>query len=389
MTDLGGAVTFASGLRRQVDVAAVDQELAGLWESLGAAQESSGAPVTTRACLLNLIALCSSPGCAEVAAETAGLLVGCHPSRSLVVTVDANADASGIESWVTAYCSLLPGGARQICSEQVMLSVRGSAAAVLPATLSSLLVPDIPTILWIPEWVPLPHAQASRTVHLCDKVLIDTGALHDDKPACRELMAFVAANADTPFGDLAWLRLSGWRDAVASMFDAPESAALLSAVTDVAISYEPEQASAPVHAALLAGWFAARLGWRVADCHSAPLGSTEARFTAERDGRTVKLVLSPGGEGPAGDGGLRSVSVFARRDGGEGASFVCRATAEPGVWSTCTPGGQATITACREHGHRGQLAALLCEALESTAREPTWEAAAGVAAQITAGANHE
>jgi hypothetical protein len=67
---------------------------------------------------------------------------------------------------------------------------------------------------------------------------------------------------DSAVSDLAWLRLEPWREAIASVFDAPAIAAGLAAMRAVEVH-------GPINEArLIAGWLASRLGVPVELEHS-------------------------------------------------------------------------------------------------------------------------
>jgi glucose-6-phosphate dehydrogenase assembly protein OpcA len=367
---------FTSGLRKQVDAANIERELARLWETAGAAEEGT-APSTTRACLLNLIALCTREKHATMAARTAGLLVGTHPSRSLVVTAYPQDPSPSMESWVAAHCSLMPGGAAQVCCEQISLLVRGDAVRFLPATLSTLLVPDLPTFLWLPDDIPVAVDILARIAELSDKVLLDTASLSDLTASVPILHDLLKRSRDTAFGDLAWARLSGWREAVASLFDDPEAAALLPSVGRVKASYTREKG--PGEALLLCGWLASRLGWEPSRRVSKKQGGMlllldKTQQRQDMKPPQVEFDLVPETGPPGCEEGLLSVTVEVV-DGRQGAAFRVRPGETP---RSLTAAAERVAIQPSTRIHRtgdSEMEVLMCQALESTVREPSWEAA--------------
>ena len=63
----------------------------------------------------------------------------------------------------------------------------------------------------------------------------------------------------TAVSDLSWTRLTPWRRLIAQFFDSPSLQPYLDRLTAVDIEHD---AGSAAQALLLAGWLAARLGWR-------------------------------------------------------------------------------------------------------------------------------
>ena len=111
---------------------------------------------------------------------------------------------------------------------------------------------DLPTVLWLPDLdSPIPDP---RLLERAQQVLVDSTA--DDGDALRRL-GELAQGARVH--DLAWGRLEFWRAATAAAFEPLERRALLPRIARLDVRYEGDALSAGL---LLAGWVAARAGWR-------------------------------------------------------------------------------------------------------------------------------
>ena len=108
--------------------------------------------------------------------------------------------------------------------------------------------------------------------------------------------------------DLAWGRLEFWRAATAAAFEPQERRAMLPQVTQLDVHYQGDALSAGL---LLAGWVAARAGWRpgalVRDG-----GRAEAK-AVRADGGAVTLSLT-GEPGARGCGGVERLTFRTATD---------------------------------------------------------------------------
>ena len=100
---------------------------------------------------------------------------------------------------------------------------------------------------------------------MADRFIVNTAAAADPVSAVAELAQWNAIGGSrAASGDLAWRRLSPWREAVASLFDAAVHRPLLQGIRRVELNWGTG-ASCPGRAQTLylAGWLAARLGWHL------------------------------------------------------------------------------------------------------------------------------
>jgi glucose-6-phosphate dehydrogenase assembly protein OpcA len=199
---------------------------------------------------LNLIVVpCSDR--TERGVERALDRLGNHtPSRTLVLREHGS---NRLDANLVMECETPAGvGHIGLCHDRVILTMDQARLEHSASLLASLLVSDLPTVLWLPESrtaIPDPGL-LERAQH----VLVDSGAGGE-----AELRRVAELARGIRVHDLAWGRLEYWRAATAAAFDPPERRRLLSTLNAVQLRYEARGLGAGL---LLAGWITARAGWR-------------------------------------------------------------------------------------------------------------------------------
>jgi glucose-6-phosphate dehydrogenase assembly protein OpcA len=319
------------GVRRPVDVAAIERELRAAWTS---ADGPSGG--TTRACTLNLVIVSEvdeRPAAAGARTDLTGLIADItseHPCRVFDVRLDPGAEAL-LRAGISAHRHRPAGSVRQVCCEQVTLEAGGAAVDDLPGSIGPLLVPDLPVFLWWRGEPPFAARRFERLTHGVDRLIVDSAEGSGSAP-------FVHALADwrrrhprgAAPGDLNWRRLSAWRSLVAGLFDAPEDRVELERIHSVDIGWPtPGPGRLAARCFYMAGWLASRLGWDLLD---SGVRIVENGLTMRAGGgRGVDLTLRGTG---AGDGPCARSLTLAGGEGGDG--WLARLEAPPGVaHATC------------------------------------------------------
>lgn len=252
ITGRSGRQVLGGGGAFPVDVSSLARELRRLWEENAPANAPEGAsarPVITRACTRNLVALAGGPEGAKRATRLVAALASLHPTRAFVVE-DVADDPARLDAHLQAHCAIRTGG-RHVCCEQISLSVGAAARRRAAGTILPLLVPDLPVFVWVlgtPDWDdPL----LARLLDVADRMLIDSGLSADPVGLVCGLARANREDSWAP-GDFEWSRLASWREAVASLFDEPSTAALPARLEQVRVRYGA--GGSTVGAALLAGW---------------------------------------------------------------------------------------------------------------------------------------
>jgi len=257
-----------------VEIGKIDRELKRLW------QEGEGA--ATRASLINFAVYCEG---AEAMRETTDLisrLTREHACRAILIGLDPETAGAGVEASISAHCHLSRAGAKQVCCEQISFLLGREGLPLIPNIVFSHLDSDLPLILW---WRgDLPSQSEAQLWTWVDRLLIDSQAWKEPGDQFQLLRGSIEpASPRMTLCDLNWTRSLRLRQAVAQIFDHPESLGELAAADAVEIVHGPGMRTT---ALLLAGWMAAQLQWKLEG--TAPHG---IRFN-DRAGKGIAVTLS-------------------------------------------------------------------------------------------------
>jgi glucose-6-phosphate dehydrogenase assembly protein OpcA len=355
---MSGPAPASRGL--PVAVGRVDAELRRLWRAAG---EGDPDGALTRACVLNLVIVSEAAGEEDLTGVIADVTAQ-HPCRVLRIDSRPDATPSRLAAFLSAFCRPARKGRQQVCCEEIRLEADGEAARHLHATLAALLSEDLPVFLWWRGQPPFGSHRLQQLADMTDRFIVDTIAAADPVTAVADLARWSAAGGSgAAGGDLAWRRLSPWRDAVAALFDSAGHRALLSAIRHVDLAWGTG-ASCPGRAQTLylAGWLTARLGWRL------PVAAVS------KDPDQVELSLTtPAGmlsmvihRGAPGDPTLRLEADDAGR-GVATARVGCAGEARASLQRPGFPRGERPASATA-----GDMATTLARELEFRRREPVF-----------------
>ena len=177
-------------------MAAVESHLASLWTLAG----DDGARVTekglphARASVLNLIVTVPDELSADRVVATMLGLGFRHPSRAIVLVAEPRRRRPDwLDASVSAHCHAIHEAEEQVCYEEVVLTVRGEAAAHLDGIVAPLLIHDLPTLVWWPGDPPFADPIFDQLVEMGDRLIIDSSDFSDLLLGLRRL-----ANAAPP-----------------------------------------------------------------------------------------------------------------------------------------------------------------------------------------------
>lgn len=248
---------------------------------------------------LNLIIAPASSRAAKAVDDALARLGGHSPSRTLVLRRHGS---DRLDAEVVLEGELPDAAGRVgVAHDRVTLTLGDSRLEHAASLLAPLLLSDLPTVLWLPDpGSPIPDP---RLLDRSQQVLVDSIA--DDGDALRRLGELTRS---ARVHDLAWGRLEFWRAATAAAFEPLERRALLPRITSLDVRYEGDALSAGL---LLAGWVAARAGWRP---EALERDHGRARAKAVRpDGGPVSLSLERD-PGARGCGGIEELTFRADSD---------------------------------------------------------------------------
>jgi glucose-6-phosphate dehydrogenase assembly protein OpcA len=225
------------------------KELAELWADSGKQGQAEGAGVL-RACSMTLLVLAEAAEDTQGLGETIAALMPEHPARAIVVRL-SGAGERALSERVFSQCWMPFGQRRQVCCEQVEITVSDAALADLRPVVLPLVVPDLPLILWCRSPRLLEVPEFWQIAAMAEKIVLDSAASPD--PASALLRAQAVAAGGAILGDLSWTRLTRWREMLSQLFESQRNLARRASVSQVDVEW------AGIHAAsarYLGAWIA-------------------------------------------------------------------------------------------------------------------------------------
>jgi glucose-6-phosphate dehydrogenase assembly protein OpcA len=241
-----------------INLNALERSLRQIWQDQST---ESGGQSLTRALTLTLIVRVADQAGADTVAAAIPALTASHPSRTVIVIEQAAADPR-LAAEVRAVCTLPTPGVPQVCGELIQISAAGVHAGQVIGVILPLILPDLPVVLYAPGAAPLEMPLVSRLRPIVDRLIIDSDTA---AAPMRELAALAAAEAEADgapaFSDLAWTRLTGWRELTAQFFDTRPLIPHLHRIDQIQIDYAAGVAQNAAAALLYISWLAAALNW--------------------------------------------------------------------------------------------------------------------------------
>ncbi len=303
---------------KPVEIGNIEDELQRLWREQADESQDEHALLAVRT--LNLI-IYSPESAREDIGSMLDPLVAQHPAR--VIAIHARPGGSP-HAWVSAARVRSVGPRACIGRELISIAASPEAHRQLGSVILPLLVHDLPVYLW---WRGRPGFGLGLFEDLAraaDRVILDSDAL-DDPLRGLPPMAHKVPAINAAFSDLAWARLTPWRQLTAQFFSAPPMASGLRKLNSVAVEYGGPLQS---RAVLLAAWLASRLEWQAVRVEREPF-ALECR--GEQDIRIDFCQV----DAPAGLRTLRLICGDAR--------FTVTRLRETGCFTTDTEGAAGTL----------------------------------------------
>jgi glucose-6-phosphate dehydrogenase assembly protein OpcA len=299
----------------EIDVRAIERELAALWSASEAVEIGNTEVLPTRTSVLNLVIYAPSQELSNRATRVIESLATYHPSRVIIfsVTEDPRSFDSDIDAHVSSYCRIDSPEHVATCVEQVTIAVLPNELHAFPSIVAPLTLPGLPTFLWWMGQPPLSDPRFGQVLLAADRLILDSSeftrplsSLVREADFCRQ------QGGQCMISDLNWARLTAWRETIAQFFDIPECRWTLEYITRIVIRYGrvERRPDNPTQALLLIGWLSDRLGWRM----DALERQSEESWTftlMEPGGRSLVVTLSGQHIPPEFDGYLLTVSLAA------------------------------------------------------------------------------
>jgi glucose-6-phosphate dehydrogenase assembly protein OpcA len=189
-------------------------ELSQLWNNTakpepGTSDEEPAGSL--RACAMTLIVFVDDEEDSKALDETLQSVMRAHPSRAIIVRLKD--DSGTLKARAFAQCWMPVGHHRQVCCEEVELSVSMDRLADLPAVILPLEAPDVPRVLWFRSPRIETAPDIGDLLALGDKIIVDSE--RPGAPTFADLR--VLAQAGFIVADLAWTRLTKIRELLAQL----------------------------------------------------------------------------------------------------------------------------------------------------------------------------
>lgn len=223
-----------------------DTTVSKIARSLVSVREEGGAVALGRVLTLVIV---TTHGLQEEAIEAANDASREHPMRVIVLITDPDG-AAKLDAQIRV-------GGDAGASEVIVLRATGDAASNQEGLITGLLLPDAPVVAWWPDFPPAEPAH-SPIGRMAQRRITDAST----KPFSADRLSTLGPSYAPGDTDLAWTRLTHWREQLAAVLDQPP--------------YEPVTAIEVVGAGsspstgLLAAWLRLKLGVPVTWRYSPP-----------------------------------------------------------------------------------------------------------------------
>jgi glucose-6-phosphate dehydrogenase assembly protein OpcA len=225
-------------------------------------REEGGAVALGR--VLTLV-IATRRGIEEEAIEAANDASREHPMRVIVLMLEQPDAEPRLDAQIRV-------GGDAGASEVVLLHALGAAGSNTESLVTGLLLPDAPVVVWWPEDTP-ETPSTSPLGRIAQRRITDAATQEDPHAWVRGLGGHYAPG-DT---DLAWTRLTRWREQLAAVLDQPP----YQVVTSAEVLGGADSPSTP----LLAAWLALQLkidvSWRYLEADEWEHGIKSVRLTRE------------------------------------------------------------------------------------------------------------
>ena len=142
-------------------------------------------------------------------------LADAHPSRTILLVPDPDAERDAIDASVSVYCFDLESEADHVCSEVVELHLYGCRAESPASIIEPLLISDLPVFSRWRGRPPFGSRVLEEMVHVVDRLIVDSSEWDDVSGAYEELPKVFD---QTAVSDIAFRRSLRWRALLAELW---------------------------------------------------------------------------------------------------------------------------------------------------------------------------
>ena len=258
--------------------------------------------------VMTLVAVATSAADERRAQRISMAIAAHHPSLAIVVCEEPNVRSGRIDASIATH-TLNPSSTSPAQCELVTLHVRGAAGEHLAALVDPLLLSGVPTYLWWLDTPPFGTKEVLDALRICDALVVDSSRF--DRPYQSFLgLAELALSSHSHLGvaDFQWARLAPWRETIAQFFEPKERRAYMAGIAELGIDYVGDGRGNRIAAALLIGWFASALGWKVQRAVGGAGGVVVGHFALD-SGRQLEIAFRPVAKAHLAQGEISAVRI--------------------------------------------------------------------------------
>ena len=244
-----------------------------------------------RNCVMTLIGIAPTEAQEKVAKRTTRAIALQHPAQAIVIREEAPVRGRHLDAWITTDVRR-PELACAVECELITLHVHGKAADHLGALLDPLLVSGVPTYLWWLGTPPFGKRELLDALRVCDGLVVDTAQFDEPDNSFRRMAGMLkVAHHRMGLADLQWSRLRPWRESIAQFFTPVDRRAFLGGISELGVDYAAAGPGNRIAAALITGWMASALGWKLRRATAGADRVVAAVY--EGGGRSIEVDLRP------------------------------------------------------------------------------------------------
>jgi glucose-6-phosphate dehydrogenase assembly protein OpcA len=319
------------GDSRSVKLAEIEKALTALWQAAGKPKQGEKESPVARACVLNLLILVDDDDGLNTATNLVAHLTWSYPSRAIVLVQKPNAPDNTLNAWISTHCQVASINSKKVCCEQITIEGHGEAVASIANVVLSLLVPDLPVILWTPGSPKVDSTLFQKLIQTCDRIIFDSRSFLMPALLFSRLTTLATENySHLAFTDISWSRLTPWRGLIAQFFDIPEMRRYLELISQIDIDYEaPYDDDQPnfSEALLFVAWLGTKLGWKPA--FNMKQVRNDAHFILNRAGEPLNVYFHGHNDRKDELGGITGIRIVAHKpENGKEAIFSITLSAD-------------------------------------------------------------
>lgn len=237
---------------KDVSVNEIEQELDKIWSS-------KGENVAARAATFNFLVYESLDDTAALApSSTVDTIATQNPCRVIEMRAKREGkEEDPVVANVAAYCPVTRDRSSLICCEYITLQAPEAGFLRMSNTVGSLLIHELPTILWWQGDLDLGNQLFQQMVGLSNRVIVDSRSFNAPEEDLDEIHQLISAGRHC--SDLNWQRLGPWQELTAQAFDPPDRRESITKVDRITLDYNADNIT---QALLALGWISSRLGWQ-------------------------------------------------------------------------------------------------------------------------------